>query len=191
MLLALPCPVGSALTAEYIVPLLFGKAFLPSVSTLRILSILILIFSIAYFLGHIVLTAAGLERKILYATVAGAFINTIANFLLIPSLKQNGAAIASVLSEVTVTVILLWNARGCYNISIGKRYVVSTVLATIGMAIVVINLDIVWKNQVWYIFLTIILAVITYFIILIMGRNEVVQLAIIKICDKIKKLYKE
>lgn len=191
LLLALPCTVGIALTAEYIVPLLFGKAFLPSVSTLRILSILILIFSIAYFLGHIVLTAAGLERKILYATVAGAFINTIANFLLIPSLKQNGAAIASVLSEVTVTVILLWNARGCYNISIGKRYVVSTVLATIGMAIVVINLDIVWKNQVWYIFLTIILAVITYFIILIMGRNEVVQLAIIKICDKIKKLYKE
>lgn len=191
LILALPCTVGMALTADYIIPLLFGQAFLPSVGTLQILSILILIFSIAYFLGHIVLTAAGLEKKILHATVAGAIINVIANILLIPSFRQNGAAIASVLSEITVTAILLWNARGCYKLLVEKRYIVSTSLATIGMAIVVITLDIVWKNQVWYIFLTIILAVITYFIILIIGRNEVVQLAIIKICDKIKKLYKE
>ena len=92
LLLALPCAVGLLLTAESIVPLLFGDAFLPAVSTLRILSILVLVFSIAYFLGHIILTAMGMERMILRATIVGALMNAVANFLLIPGLKQDGAA---------------------------------------------------------------------------------------------------
>lgn len=98
-------------TSGYVVPLLFGKAFDPAISTLRILSILILIFSIAYFLGHIILTATGMEKMILRATVTGAVVNVCANFALIPVLKQDGAAIASVLSEVVVTTILLVHAK--------------------------------------------------------------------------------
>lgn len=75
LLLALPCTVGIGITAEYIVPFLFGEAFLPSIGTLRILSVLVLVFSVAYFLGHIVLIATGQEQKILHATIAGAVIN--------------------------------------------------------------------------------------------------------------------
>ena len=65
-------------------PFLFGEAFLPSIGTLRILSVLVLVFSVAYFLGHIVLIATGQEQKILHATIAGAVINAAVNFLLIP-----------------------------------------------------------------------------------------------------------
>lgn len=111
LLLALPCVAGLMATSGYVVPLLFGKAFDPAISTLRILSILILIFSIAYFLGHIILTATGMEKMILRATVTGAVVNVCANFALIPVLKQDGAAIASVLSEVVVTTILLVHAK--------------------------------------------------------------------------------
>ena len=48
LLLALPCTVGIGITAEYIVPFLFGEAFLPSIGTLRILSVLVLVFSVAH-----------------------------------------------------------------------------------------------------------------------------------------------
>lgn len=44
LLLALPCAAGLLATAEYVVPLLFGRAFDPAIPTLRILSVLILIF---------------------------------------------------------------------------------------------------------------------------------------------------
>lgn len=174
LILALPCTVGMALTADYIIPLLFGQAFLPSVGTLQILSILILIFSIAYFLGHIVLTAAGLEKKILHATVAGAIINVIANILLIPSFQQNGAAIASVLSEITVTAILLWNARGCYKISIGKSYVFSLVTAIAVMTVVICSLKTVLLSRPWVEVIIIVVAAIGYFIVLLLSKNSVI-----------------
>ncbi len=48
------------------------------------MSVLVLVFSVAYFLGHIVLIATGQEQKILHATIAGAVINAAVNFLLIP-----------------------------------------------------------------------------------------------------------
>ena len=174
LLLALPCAVGLLLTAESIVPLLFGDAFLPAVSTLRILSILVLVFSIAYFLGHIILTAMGMERMILRATIVGALMNAVANFLLIPGLKQDGAAIASVLSEVTVTVILLWHARKYYHLTIGKRYVLSTLAALLLMAGVTMLLAWKWITQAWMVLPVIVIAALVYFGMLLLLRNELI-----------------
>ena len=67
---------------------------------------------------------------ILRATVAGAVINTAANFLLIPRLRQDGAAAASVLSELTVTALLLWYAKDCYRIRASRNYLAG---AAVGM----------------------------------------------------------
>lgn len=173
LLLALPCALGLMLTAEAVIPLLFGEAFLPAVSTLRILSVLVLVFAIAYFLGHIILTATGMERMILRATIAGAVINAVANLLLIPGLKQDGAAIASVLSEVTVTVILLWHARKYYCLTISRRYVIS-ILAALGMMTVVTTLLWKWVTQEWMVLPVIAAAALVYFCTLLLFGNELV-----------------
>lgn len=172
LLLGLPCTVGLILTAEHVVPLLFGEAFMPTVSTLQILSVLVLIFSIAYFLGHIVLTATGMERMILRATIAGAVINAVVNLLLIPGMRQDGAAIASVLSEAAVTAILLWYARKYYTLSIGWNYVVSTFIALVFMGAVVELLSWKWVTQDWMIIPVIMAAAIVYFVMLLLLRNE-------------------
>jgi O-antigen/teichoic acid export membrane protein len=183
LLLALPCTIGLALTAEYTVPLLFGEAFLPSVDTLRILSVLVLVFSVAYFLGHIVLTATGLERKILRATIAGAIINAVANLLLIPNLQQNGAAIASVLSEVAVTVILLWHARDCYRLTIGKNYIYSTI-AALGILIAAVSGMKLLLKEPWMVLIIIPVAAVLYFGCLLVMRNEAVMELVAKVKNK-------
>ena len=174
LLLALPCALGLFLTAGAIVPLLFGEAFFPAVGTLRILSVLVLVFSIAYFLGHIILTATGMERMILRATVAGALTNTVLNFLLIPGWKQDGAAIASVLSEVTVTVILLWYARKYYQLSISGKYVASTLLALAAMAAAVVLLQGKCGAEEWMVLPVIAVAAVVYFGVLLLTRNDLI-----------------
>ncbi len=186
LLLGLPCTIGLALTAEYIVPLLFGEAFLPSVNTLRILSVLVLVFSIAYFLGHIILTATGMERKILRATIAGAVINAVANLLLIPRLKQDGAAIASVLSEAAVTVILLWHARRFFVLQISRNYVVSTSISILVMAGGVIMMKHVPGNESWMVFVIIIGAALLYFGSLILLKNEMVTELLERIYERLR-----
>lgn len=174
LLLALPCVLGLAVTAEYVVPLLFGEAFMPAVSTLRILSVLILIFSIAYFLGHIILTATGMEKMILRATVTGAVVNVCANFVLIPILKQDGAAIASVLSELAVTVLLLWYARKYYTLRLGTNYLVTLAVALVGMTSVVLLMKNCLGVNPWMVLVIIAVAAVAYFALLIVLRNEVV-----------------
>lgn len=175
LLLGLPCALGLILTADDVIPLLFGNAFLPAVGTLRILSILVLIFSIAYFLGHIILTATGMERKILHASIAGAIINAVANLLLIPSMKQDGAAIASVLSEVTVTVILLWYARKYYRLTISQNYMWSTAAALIVMSGVVLGLKALCEGENWVVLPIIAVAAVAYLGCLVLCRNEMVM----------------
>lgn len=174
LLLALPCAVGLVLTSGHVVPLLFGDAFMPTVATLRILSILVLVFSVAYFLGHIVLTATGMERKILLASIAGAVMNTVANLLLIPGFKQNGAAVASVLSEITVTVILLWYARKYYTLSVSRNYILSTGAALFVMGAVVLGLSQLLGSEPWVVLPIIAVAAVAYFGCLFLFKNEMV-----------------
>lgn len=175
LLLALPCTLGLLLAADYVVPLLFGEAFLPTVSTLRILSVLILIFSIAYFLGHMILTAAGMERMILRATVAGAVVNVFANLALIPVLRQDGAAIASVLSELVVTVILLWYARGCYELKLGGRYLATVAAALLLMTAAVLPLKKMFGGNPKAVLVIIAVAAAVYFGALFALGNETVR----------------
>lgn len=175
LLLALPCTFGLLLTADYVVPLLFGEAFLPAVPTLRILSVLILIFSLAYFLGHVILTAAGMERMILRATAAGAVVNVFANLALIPALRQDGAAIASVFSELTVTVILLWHARSCYELKLGGRYLATVAAALLLMTAAVMPLKKILGENPKVVFVIIAAAAAVYFGALSALGNETVR----------------
>ena len=188
LLLALPCVAGLMATSGYVVPLLFGKAFDPAISTLRILSILILIFSIAYFLGHIILTATGMEKMILRATVTGAVVNVCANFALIPVLKQDGAAIASVLSEVVVTTILLVHAKKYYVLKFSRHYILSLVMALLVMLAVVFGMERLLGKSPWMVLLIIVAAGIVYFAVLLLLHNEIVEKLVKKIKSRGKHL---
>lgn len=97
---------------------LFGTDFEPAGFTLRILSILIIVFTLATVFGHVPLVIYGKENVILVATIIGAVTNFSINSLLIPHYMNNGAAIASVVSEVLVTAILMYGSTRVMRIHI-------------------------------------------------------------------------
>ena len=177
LLMALPCTVGLMSTAKYIIVILFGNQYINSISVLEIASILVFVFSVAYMLGHIILMASGNERHILKATIAGAIVNAILNACLIPGYAENGAIIASVISEITVTSVLIFYSRR--NFSLSKDY---TFLKSIGLSLVfmIIGIFIVKKyflftNSIVLRFVEIILvAVLIYGSALIATRNKLV-----------------
>lgn len=187
LILSLPCVAGLLATAEYVVPFLFGKAFDPAIPTLRILSVLIFIFSIAYFLGHIILIANGMEKMILRATVTGAVVNVCVNFALIPVLKQDGAAIASVLSEVVVTTILLVHAKQYYVLKFSRHYLCSLAAALAAMVVAVLWMERLIGDTQWMILLVIAVAGAIYFVVLFLLHNEIVEEVVLKMIDLVKR----
>ena len=177
LLMALPCTVGLMSTAKYIIMILFGNRYINAISVLEIASILVFIFSVAYMLGHIILIASGNEKYILKATIAGAIVNAILNACLIPSCAENGAIIASVISEITVTFVLIFHSRR--NFSLSKDY---TFLKSIGLSLVLMTMGILvvkkyflLTNSIVLHFVEIVLvAVLIYGGALIATRNKLV-----------------
>lgn len=91
---------------------------------------------------------------ILRATVTGAVVNVCANFALIPVLKQDGAAIASVLSEAVVTVILLVHAKKYYILKFSGHYILTLTIALLAMLAVTFGLEQLITNRVWMVLLS-------------------------------------
>lgn len=104
-IIAVPATVGLLLISNLLIPSFFGGAFVPAITTLKILSFLILPISLSTFFGGQILCSVDQEKKMLIATIAGAITNIILNSILIRLYQQNGAAVASVISEIVVALI--------------------------------------------------------------------------------------
>ena len=78
--------------------------------------------------GHIGLIIYGKEKVLLLAAVVGAIINFSLNTLLIPAYQHQGAAMASIVSECLITLLLISVSLKCCRIQLlNKRLVVLAV----------------------------------------------------------------
>jgi O-antigen/teichoic acid export membrane protein len=110
ILLGLPVAVGGALAAEPIIRLVYGPDFLPAVDAFRIL-----VWSIATVYCNaafaFLLLARGGDGRYLAAVSTGAVANIYLNVIVIPVAGMIGAAVVTMVSEVTVLALLLWWTR--------------------------------------------------------------------------------
>ena len=173
-LIAVPCVVGIFTISNLLVPIFFGKSFMPAISTIKILSPLVFVFSIAYFLGHIVLMASGREKYILRATIAGAVTNFIINSVLIPSFKQNGAAIASVIAEIVVTLVLLIYSSSVFKLNISRRYFISVIFSSLIMGICAYTISMIKITNILKLLIAVLTGILVYFILLYILKNDLI-----------------
>ena len=121
MYLAIPAATGLFVFAPWVMTLMFGEAFAPGIFTLRLLSFLIIIFTFASVFGHVGLIIYGKEKYLLIAAVAGAVINFMLNRVLIPSYMHQGAAMASLISECLITILLVAVSMKCCKVQLFNR----------------------------------------------------------------------
>jgi len=87
--------------ADTSVRFFFGEKYLAAISPLMILSLNVLVIAVNVFFGN-PLTVWGKQKAYSVAITFGAISNIILNFALIPRYSFNGAALATLLSEVVV-----------------------------------------------------------------------------------------
>lgn len=182
---SLPGCLGIILISDNLTPVMFGEAFMPAATTIQILSLLILIKSLGDILCYQVIISSGNESKLLKSYVLSAIINVILNFLLIPVLKQNGAAVASVISELTVNISLLFTSLKIVHLKFDKKYYLSIVLGTVGMGLSILILNnFLSLNRFAALFIQVFVGISVYVLINLLLKNEMIHMVIDKIRNR-------
>ena len=103
----LGCPLSLMLIAvsANFVPWFFGSGYAGVIDVLRILSVHNIIIAYSNVAGMQFLVPTGNQNKLTLSVFVGAAVNVILNYIFIPIWYAVGAALASVLSELIVTVI--------------------------------------------------------------------------------------
>lgn len=93
---------------------LFGHAFEPAARTLRLL-ILGLPFIYVIWVLHAVALSSHHTSALVVVTAMGIGVNVALNLWLIPRYAENGAAVATAISEAAVMMLLLWRLRAAVS----------------------------------------------------------------------------
>lgn len=138
--MTLPLVVGMALVASQAVEFLYGEAFAPAALTIQLMCPLILIKGFGDLFCYQLVYSTKSEKIILPAAASASVINAITNAVLIPTLLQNGAVIASVFSELATNAIQFIYMKKKVRFNINGKALVTGLFSTAIMSTCVLLL---------------------------------------------------
>lgn len=179
-ILALPMMVGIIFCADKLVPVFFGGEFIPVIPLLRLLSILFVVLGAGQLNGSL-LTAINMQKWDTIAVSTGAVVNFTLNSILIRRYASLGAVIASVVAESTVTTIEII----ILNKSFDVRYALTSFLhylkPTLVMSVVLLITSRIHLSDFYSLILELACAIASYFICLILMKDQLTLNALKKL----------
>lgn len=115
-IIAIPIGIGTTILAEKIILFIYDDRYIPSVITLQIL-IWASVLSFINYTPATYLSTTDKQRSLMIFTCLGAILNIILNFSLIPLFSYNGAAIATVFTELFVCILMVYYICKAQNLS--------------------------------------------------------------------------
>lgn len=188
LMISIPSVVGIFLLADNIILIMAGEKFIESILTMRILVFILFIVGIAYFLGFQLLYPHGLEKYYTYSVTTAAIINFIFNYIMIPKYYQNGAAIGTIIAELTGVMLMLYFTRNYlkevefYNLK-NLKYFISSII----MGLIILFIKSLKLGNILTIIISIFLGSIIYFIILFLLKEDIVMQGLKLLKNKIRK----
>lgn len=185
VLVTLPITMGLILLSDYLIIIFCGNDYLPAISTLRILAPIIIFIGVSNVFGIQILYPQGHERIVIFATAAGALINFIINLWLIPKYSQDGAAIATFIAELLVTVVMCVIGRRLLWVSWKKDYWVY-LFGTFAMGLIVYLIKQIEINFTVDFIISIIAGLIVYFLVLLLVKDPFYMMGKNIVMNKLK-----
>ena len=116
LMFSIPAAVGMFVLGEEIITLFSGSGFSEATTTLRILTLIIMIIPITTLVNSQILIPSKKETYVALTTLVGLIVNFCLNYIFIPIYGANGAAAASVLAEFSVMCVALVFVRKVLDI---------------------------------------------------------------------------
>lgn len=138
MLIAIPMMFGIVATARIFVPIFFGNGYEKTSTILIILAPLSIIIGISGLIGSHYYTPLGRKRESNKCLIIGSIINFIINLILIKPFGAIGAAIGTIIAELTITILYIKKCdKDLFNyklfIKISYKYLISGIIMMISL----------------------------------------------------------
>ena len=192
--MSIPIALGMSAIASNFIPTYLGAGYDECITLLYIFSPILVIISISNFLGTHYYTPFDLQKRSNIFLIIGAFVNLLLNSFLIYFFKSNGAAIASVVAELVITVLYVYFARKTFEpinfIKYGYKYLIA---GAIMFALVFIYngkwsyVDYTKLKTISILALEALVGVIVYFSILCILKDSFVLNSINKVITRLKR----
>lgn len=183
--ISIPMMLGMISIADFFVPWFFGPGYDKVIPLLKIFSVLFIAVGLAFVTGVQYLIPTNRQNQYTISVTCGAVLNFFINLAVIPSLMSVGAAIASIIAEVTGMLIQFYFVR--QEFSLWKIFYCSKIYWISGliMYICIILLKSQLTINIFNTFLLIGIGSTIYIAILYYRKDEMVTLFLKKIKGKV------
>lgn len=113
-IVGVPATLLMMLLAREFTLLFSGPDFKGAIETMIIMSPCLVFLALGTFIGGQVMLPNDLEKDILIISIFGVFLNIGLNYFLIPAYLRNGAALATLITEVIVALIKIGKMKKLY-----------------------------------------------------------------------------
>lgn len=177
-----PLMIGLIMCSDLFVPVFFGEGYEGTIILLQVFSILPFIIGMSNVVGFLYLNSNLLTKTSFKITLTGAMVNFFLNIILIYFYQALGAAIATIISELVVTILHLKALRKEHSIleifKISKKYIFASFGMLIAMLLVrnLLNL-----NNILVLLISALMGMGIYFIILLIEKEKITNYALRKL----------
>ena len=188
VLILFPASIGLFCLSGDAMYILGGSEFQRGDISLQILCVAMMFAVFGCFFAHAVLIVNRKEKVFFKATVLSALINISLNFVFIPLMGINGAAVTTTISEFCIVLYCGLSARNYYVSDRDKtrEYALTTVIECLLIVGVSFAIRKICDGLALRVILTIGVSLGAYLIILIITGNEILFDTVNKIRNKIK-----
>ncbi len=188
--LVIPAIVGLIILSKQVILLIAGTEYVEATLSLVILSVALGFATLANILVNGILIPNKKEKCVFYATIIAAILNIGLNFIAIPLWKQNGAALTTVIAELTVCIVSIFYSRKLCNFKNLKRTVIVSFISCIAIFAVSEVIKIFVANIILQTALIVIGGVGAYAIVSLLLKNDIAVELFNNIINKTKSIIK-
>lgn len=187
-LILFPAAVGLFCLSGDAMYILGGDEFQRGRMSLRILCVAMMFAVFGCFFAHAVLIINRHEKIFFKATVFSALMNISLNFVFIPLMGIDGAALTTAISELCIVIYCGLAARKHYNSDKEKliKYAATTILECILIVVISFLVKLLPIGLAARVILTIGFSLTVYLIVLVVTKNEILFDVISKIKKNVK-----
>lgn len=191
-ILIFPIATGLIMLSKEVILIIAGEKYLNSIFSLQIIAMALGFSIFSSIFDQCVLIPAKRERFVLRNTLITGVANVLLNFIMIPLISYDGAALTTVMSEAIVMSLNLRSARDIVGPIIfskdNVKNVFSSLIGCLGIVLVCSLGKLEMHSLILYIIVSVILSIIVYGIILIFCGNEIALFYLKKIKNRKNKL---